>query len=317
MVNGEIHAALGDSFPANQTIIQLVSKDGDCYINSVLQSLYNLRPVQDYIWNCQNVFEREQLIWRAEESPFGFFVRIYVDSIRASANEVLYEPNYFLDRVFGQSSFRRGVPSDAHQFFLYLLHCLDREESAISAERQRRVFQSFKELFYFTSERNGTEPNGECWSVEDEFFSLSLPPAASISEGLAKWADSVMDDGTRSVCTIVRLPQVLVCNSCAMNMDCNGYLHKRFSPIQLQERLSLRDREGEKEYELMSVVIHNGADLDNGHYICVIKTCGRWVLADDAYFRGLGDEEVSRFLWTSYIEGYDKQALSIAFYQRC
>jgi hypothetical protein len=67
-----IHANLGPSFPGSHTLIQLVNKDGDCYINSILQALYNLRPTQNYCWACQQVFESDGLTERAEQSLFGF-----------------------------------------------------------------------------------------------------------------------------------------------------------------------------------------------------------------------------------------------------
>jgi hypothetical protein len=211
MANGEIHASLGWSFPESHTLIQLVNKDGDCFINSILQALYNLGPVQEYIWKCQDVFERDNLTWRTEQSVFGFFVRIYVDSIRAPQNEVWYEPNYFLDRVFAEGVFRRGIPADAYEFFMFLVTWLDREVDVLNTEHGRELFHPFMDVFRIVAERQYTEPDGEFFTVEDTFLSCLLPPSESISAGLARWMDSYLKDGAHSVRTFVNLPRVLAC----------------------------------------------------------------------------------------------------------
>jgi ubiquitin C-terminal hydrolase len=52
-------------------------------------------------------------------------------------------------------------------------------------------------------------------------------------------------------------------------------------------------------------VLHNGDDLQNGHYIYVVRICETWVMADDT-FRGLGDEEAAHFLVNGKVGGYDR-----------
>ncbi len=34
-------------------------------------------------------------------------------------------------------------------------------------------------------------------------------------------------------------------------------------------------------YDLVSVVVHCGLGPNRGHYICIVKTLGDWVLFDD------------------------------------
>jgi ubiquitin C-terminal hydrolase len=316
MVNGEIHSALGGALPDSHTLIQLANKDGDCYVNSVLQALYNLGPVQAHIWGCQLLFEREALTVRAEQSHFGFFVRIFVDSMRAPQNEVWYEPNYFLDSLFHDGRFQRGTPSDAHEFFLFLVNSLSDIQNLINFEQCRDLFDSFADTFRFAVERTCAYPEGDAFVVRESFCACPLPIENSIAAGLDSWVCSQGPDGSFFVRTFVQLPPVFACHTTRYQVADDGGFEKVFAPMELQESLELSDGDGVKRYELCSVVLHNGIDLENGHYICVLRAAGMWLLADDTYFRGIGDDELRAFFATGRVNGYEKVTVSIVFYQR-
>jgi hypothetical protein len=315
MVNGEIHAALG-WLPDSHTLIQLANQNGNCYVNSILQALYNLIPVQAHIWHCQSIFEAANLTERAEQSHFGFFIRIYVDSMRAPQNEVWYEPTYFLDHLFTASVFERGVPSDAHEFFLFLVNSVTENQSLIDFELCQELFDSFAATFRFAVKRTCTYDDGDSFTVDESYFACPMPSGDSIAASLDRWVGSQDADGSFTMRSFVRLPPVFACHAAEYQIGEDGRFGKVFAPVGLQEWLELADQDGMKRYELCSVVLHNGVDLGNGHYICALRVAGRWLLADDTYFRGIGDDEVGAFLGTGKLNGYDQVTVSMVFYQR-
>jgi uncharacterized UBP type Zn finger protein len=315
MVKGEIHRSLGGALPDSHTVIQLVNKDGDCYINSILQSLFALLPVQRHLIACQSTFQKENLTGRAEQSVFGYFVRIYCDSVRADSNEIWYEPNDFLNLVFRDSGFQRGVASDAYAFFLFLTNAIEGAQSAINCEWHRDLFQSFTANFHFFVDRASTEANGESYTMDESYYACPLPPARSIEAAIEAWKHPTSMDGMRSERTFVYLPSVFACqiSNCRV---ADGCLQKVFAPLQIQEQLTLNDQDGSKQYELRSAILHKGVDFNGGHYICVFRAAGCWMLGDDADIRGMGHDEVALFLGQGYVYGHMELGVSMVFYER-
>jgi uncharacterized UBP type Zn finger protein len=309
-----IHDGLGSSFPGSHTFIQLVNKDGDCYINSVLQSLYNLRAIEDHCWTCQRQFDSRGLTNRAEQSLFGFFVRIYVDSMRAPQNEVWYEPNYFLDNVFKEGVFQRGVPSDAAQFFLFLANALDAEAAIMNSEHNRPVFPTFSDLFKFEVKREFRH-SGRVSFADESCTVCGLPMGDSVASELRHWTQEFRPDGSCALRKFTRYPRVFVCQMMNCQFGADGNLHKIFAPMEIQDRIVLEDRTGNRPYELKSVVMHNGVDVTTGHYFCIFRAAGRWILGDDAMIRGLSDDETADFLVNGHVSGYDQATLALLFYE--
>jgi hypothetical protein len=176
--------------------------------------------------------------------------------------------------------------------------------------------RSCDSICHFDVDRHCTEADGSQYTSDEAYIACSLPPGNSIADSFQRWLHPCGMDGSCSVRIIAFLPSVFVCQINSYEIGHDGNLYKVFKPLELQSRLTLSDREGQKGYELCSVVLHSGIDLKNGHYICIVRAAGRWLLADDAYFRGLGDDEVGQFLATGKVNGYDQITVSLAFYQR-
>jgi hypothetical protein len=251
----------------------------------------------------------------AERCLFGFFVKIYVDSERAPQNEVWYEPTYFLDHVFSEGLFHRGAPSDAHEFFLFLASALDMHSTQVASQLQLPTFLSFCALFEFLVD---TQVTG--WFrpiVSERHLVFQIPAIDSVRRGLDAWMQPEVDRRNQIFRRFVRLGPCLAFHvNCYELQESSGMLVKRWNTIELQASLDVRDDSGMKHYELVGVVLHNGGDLEDGHYFCVVRICETWVVADDTNLRGLRDEEAANFLVNGMVSGYDRSTVSMVFYHQ-
>ena len=56
-------------------------------------------------------------------------------------------------------------------------------------------------------------------------------------------------------------------------------------------------------YDLVSVVVHCGLGPNRGHYICIVKTLGEWVLFDDDVVEV---RQIVKFLIHSFLTAFFK-----------
>jgi ubiquitin carboxyl-terminal hydrolase 9/13 len=152
--------------------------------------------------------------------------------------------------------------------------------------------------------------------VDEHFFACQVPPGSSVRESFGRWLDGFSSDGVQFVRKFVQCPRILVFQVPCYAFGPDGRLHKIFAPMELSDELRLDDRAGKKKFELCSVVMHNGVDAHNGHYICVFRAAGRWLLGDDTLIRGLSDEEICDFLINARMNGYDQATVAMLFYQQ-
>jgi ubiquitin C-terminal hydrolase len=303
-----IHAGV----PEQQTLIKLTNVNGTCYINSILQCLYNIPRVKDYCWRCEEVFEgRPEAKTLAERYLFGFFVKIYVDSERAPQNEVYYEPTYFLDHVFEGGYFHRGEPSDAHEFFLFLANSLDMHSTQVASELRFPGFPSFCALFELFVD---TRTNG--WfgmTVSERRLVIPVTPGRNVRRALEAWMQPEIGSHSQIFRRFRRLGPCLAFHVNCYRLDeaCGG-LVKRWDTIELNDSLDVGDDFGPKHYELVGAVVHRGDSLEKGHYICVVRICETWVVADDTNLWGLGDAEATDFL----TNGFGGTTVSMVFYHQ-
>ena len=143
-----IHANMGPEVPEKYTFIQLRNMGSTCFINSVLQSLYATDIIPNFCWQYDELHKKYPHLYDATNNTHLYlFVKIYIDSQNAPQNEVLYEPNYFLDSVFSLGSpFIRGEQSDSHEFLLFLFNVFDHEIALIN-----EIVEQKDQLPLFTS----------------------------------------------------------------------------------------------------------------------------------------------------------------------
>lgn len=330
-----IHERLGYNFPHDHTIIQLVNINSSCYINSVLQSLFNLPSIQKYLeFVSQKINEHNISI---EDTLFGLFVKIYIDSQRAPQNEVWYEPNYFLDKFFSvPSQFERHQMCDSNEFFLTILDRFDTDILSINERingqanfprndheySKNSPIRSFSSFFYFRVE-NRSNPNYPDFHnvapIETYDMIIVRPDCEGTERAIIDFFSSPFYR------RMLNLPEVFIVNINAFGFGDDGKSFKKFdkTPIKSEVKLTTRGFNGENAdgeeavYDLVSTVVHNGVDFDSGHFICVFKACGRVIVGDDANFWGLNDEQLRGFVERNEIPGSETcSAIYSMFYQK-
>lgn len=333
-----IHERLGYNFPQEHTIIQLVNMGSTCFVNSILQSLYNIPCIQRYIEDIDRIISKVDI--SINTTLFGLFIQIYMDSQRAPQNEVWYEPNYFLDKLYSLSTnFRRNEMGDAYELFLFLYRHFDqdiksinqtinniqnnpkRNDNAYNANNPIHRFSNFFD-FIIASKFNPAFPY---YRKPDPIESFNLIPINPEPMGIEK-----------SICNFkespyfrrfLTLPEILVIKINILGVDRNGGYYKKFDktpiPIQieLQTENTKEDRGKHKNekalYSLFAAVMHIGDDASGGHYMTVVNSCDRIIVCDDHDIWGLNDEYFMNFLEQNQIPGRENNSsLYMLLYQK-
>lgn len=309
-----VHERLGPDFPGDHTFILFKNMNGTCFVNSVLQGLYSVPSVRDFIWAWDRALGKSDLREQAENvptKPFGHFLKIYVDSMNAPQNEVWYEPTYFLDRVFENGdSYHRGGQYDAYEFLRFLIWSIQTSVETFRDLLGRRDLPEFRPLFEFYVTTSLYRERMISITVTDS-------PTKRLQDSIATWMCEETDFGyvTRE---LQNVPPVLTVHFNVVGVDQETRDSvKRFNQMQIPDTLILRPKPGETVvYELCSAVAHNGKTITTGHYLAIIKARDRWVVADDENLFGLNEEQTHDFLMKQWLPGYDSVAVTILFYQK-
>jgi hypothetical protein len=246
---------------------------------SLLRALFALAPVQAHLEDCRSMFAKKDMPVPGHESLFEYFVRI----CHASC------PDEYVS----------GFQGDAYGFFLFFTNAIGSAQLAIDASDRSR---SFAAIFHFFVDRVSAQSG----PIDESYYACPLPYANSITAALAEW---------RSGRTFVQLPSVFVCQFSAFQVNSDQGIKKDYHPLQIPERLDLPDKDGPKQYELRSALIHKGTDIMSGHHLRVLREDCGWRLADGSYIRDMGAEEVGLFLREGYVQHHDELSVAMVFYQ--
>ena len=291
---------MGPEVSEQYTFIQLRNMGSTCYINAVLQALFATDIIPNFCYQYDAIHKKyPHLTEITNKTHLYLFVKIYIDSQNAPQNEVLYEPNYFLDSVFSPGSpFIRGEQADSHEFMMFLLNVFDDEISQINdiIEEHDRLplFSSFFEGIVKT---NFSPYPGLLFKSEMETFSYISIFRDSIELGIHDWLSC--DDIQRFYRDMVvkreisEFPSLLVLHA---PVFLSPHEKRKINMIPIQE-LSLSG----KNYYLKAIVLHLGENISNGHYVCFYEINLRWVYADDECMRPLNHEEYHTLFGRGYL----------------
>ena len=290
-----IHDTLPD-FDDNFVFIRFKPMENTDFVNSVLQALYSLEPVQNFInWHHQ---ELEPNLCKIEKQPgmlFGHFMKIYWDSMHATDNgqkktEIDYSPDRFLKRL---RETEKRFHNDARKFFEFLRTNIDQ-----SNETSKYPFSSLFEMTLHTEVVVAGAPPS-CMTEKLLEFNL-------VNRNIALLFGDQSQKAVRRRFT--KIGGIFTIYLPIFDADKRKLGGQRTN---IRQELSFGDGH---HFTLKSAVVHAGESLSRGHWLCVFWAHDRWVLADDDNIYGLSESDIGGFLERQELPKYENVATSMLFY---
>ncbi|KAL1406552.1 hypothetical protein Q8F55_008258 [Vanrija albida] len=230
------------------------------------------------------------------------------------------------------SMFGGQTQQDAHEFLGFILNQLDEEVQQIDAALKvkgeevtniKEMGKSFiHSLFHGVLVNETRCLNCETTSTREESFldlSIDIEQHSSLTACLRQFSHSEMLCSTNkfyceTCCGLVEaerrmriksLPNILGLHLKRFRQDDMGRLHKLFYrvtfPLQLRVPCTTEDTDdGERLYELFSVVVHIGNGPTHGHYVTAVRSeNNKWVMCDDENIEPIEVDDLANYFGDS------------------
>lgn len=262
-------------------------------------------------------------------------------------------PKKFIERLRKDNQlFSSCMHQDAHEFLNFILNeiveILQREEEAKRQKKKGRnnvdkeepepprtwVHDLFEGLL--TNEVRCLSCENVTQRVESFFdLSVDIDQNSSITSCLRNFCSTELltkhdkffcdnccslQEAERSV-RIKKLPYILALHLKRFKFIEQYQRYKKLSyrvvfPLQLRLFNVSEDAEDpDRLYSLVAVVIHVGSGPNHGHYVCLIKSHGRWILFDDECVELKDENDLEAVFGSSYEMGPSSDAGYILFYE--
>lgn len=306
-----IHENMGPAVPYEYTFIRLANMGGTCYINSVLQSLYNTDMVANFCWLYDDAIKKHGLEKLVETTPLYLFVKIYVDSQNAPQNEVYYTPNWFIDALYASTNkFIRNEMGDAHEFFLYLLEEFDNSIKVLNQRLGKEGLPLFS-TFFMCESTSIASYNGTITDRTKDNVPIINLDSNTIKDSIYRWENGIdiqnLNEGIDINRKLTKFPDILILQPRVFN----EHMQKNPEKMKPEFKITISGQ----DYALKAIVVHIGNDINSGHYISIFEVSERWVHGDDAEMRPLNDQEYHRFFEAGILPGRDTATPYLFFYE--
>ncbi|KAJ5075809.1 ubiquitin carboxyl-terminal hydrolase [Anaeramoeba ignava] len=327
-----------EDFPKDQKLYGFSNIGNNCYINSVLQSLYHCEKFKEKIIEFKkNQTENEKETFLLENLLSELFCKIN-DSEKQIGS---ISPSNFVKKFLKKTSnLRYRRQEDAHEFFETLMDSFEQ-----SIQKSDQISQKGKQelsLIYqlFSGEENSFIKCLECGSIRGPNVNkfVDIPLDIFLNESLQSCLKrrnlpEKMDGDNKIFCEkcnkntssekfskIVKFPKILVFQFKRFQFTMNQGQKKLFEKILFPFELKVEEESKKgiktKHYDLNAIVVHIGKTIKRGHYISYSKVQDKWFCFDDSKV-SLADPNLIEFTFgVSSLEPKKRQTSYLLFYTK-
>ncbi|CEM19657.1 unnamed protein product [Vitrella brassicaformis CCMP3155] len=314
----------------NEKYYGLQNHGNTCYCNSVLQCLYFCEPFRRHC--LRHLKEKEKDRDRNSDKGSNMLMALaelfaQIESQKKKTGSVA--PKRFIAKLREENDlFRSASHHDAHEFFNYLIN--DVAEYLVEQKKQsldktaldtsRPVTTWVHDIFQGLLEN---ETRCLCCETitrrEEPFLDLSvdIDENTSLTACVRKFSSrEVLRGGEKYFCdhcgclqeaerrlTLRRLPPLLCLHLKRFKFveQLGRYARLPYRVVfPMELRLMCTDPlRPQRLYQLLAVVVHIGANLSHGHYVCCICSHQTWFLFDDHNVRVIEPEVLESFYGSS------------------
>jgi ubiquitin C-terminal hydrolase len=303
-----VKAVVPDDCPPDIILYGFPNLGNTCYCNVILQSFFASPSVRAHLRDLPN--DRQPL----SSTPLATLLLLLSQGSQPTQTRVCrLDPSSFLRSVYRTTNrFPGGYQHDSQEFLLFLVDSFDDTIRELGLPSFSSILQGTR-VWCFKCSACGKQTD------RSDFFSclqLSMPTDRRECLDLQDLVDNnlspelIEDDWVCDVCRdkhcgrvftyLSRVPQLVVVHLVRFGFNRQtGKMHKNFEPVDIAETLRVNSGNGPATYRVVSVVVHCGISIDEGHFMALIKIGRHWMLASDDRLVRMTGEQVAAAVTTA------------------